>query len=182
MQAVHCGDQQALCSLATVHRHRLEGLARRILNDDAAAEDVVQEALLAIWRQRDRYTPGKPAWPWIARIVRNGCHQQWRQRGGRRKRRPALNVALEMAEYVAAPSPSPAAQAQQSEFIRLARQSVESLPPTWREIIHLSVFADLAETGIADLLGITAGTVKSRKHRALAALRENLAKYEGDTK
>jgi RNA polymerase sigma-70 factor (ECF subfamily) len=181
MQAVRQGDQQALCDLINQHRHRLEGLARRILNDDAAAEDVVQEALLAIWRQRDRYAPGKPAWPWIARIVRNGCHQRWRQRGGRRQRKQPLDVALEMAEYVTAPAPSPAAHAQQSELICLARQSVESLPPTWREIIHLSVFADMPDGAIADLLGIPPGTVKSRKHRAFAALRENLAKYEGDT-
>lgn len=181
MQAIHQGDQLALCQLMNRYRHRLESLARRLLGNDTTAEDVVQETFVLIWHKRSLYRPGKPAWPWIARIVRNGCHQRWRRCGGRRKGPKALDVSLELAEYLPAPQPSPSAHAQQSEFLCLARQSVESLPPTWREVVQLSVFADMPDGAIADLLGIPPGTVKSRKHRAFAALREKFTGYQGDT-
>lgn len=182
MQAVYQGDQVALRDLMGRHRHRLEALARRMLGDDTAAEDVVQEAFVAVWHNRGRYAPGKAAWPWIARIVRNGCHQHWRRRGGRRKRGRTPNVSIELAEYVPAAQISPAAHAQQSELIRLARQSVESLPPTYREVVQLSVLGGMPDEAAADWLGIPLGTVKSRKHRALVALREKLAAYDEDHK
>ena len=83
------------------------------------------------------------------------------------------DVSIELAEYVPATQISPAAHAQQSELICLARQSVESLPPTYREVVQLSVLGAMPDDAVADLLGIPLGTVKSRKHRALAALREN---------
>jgi RNA polymerase sigma-70 factor, ECF subfamily len=183
MEAVHRGDQVALRELMNGHRRRLEALARRILGDQPTViEDIVQEAFVAIWHSRGQYAPGKAAWPWIARIVRNGCHQYWRRKGGRRKRGRVPDISIELAEYVPAAQISPAAHAQQSELICLARQSVESLPPTYREVVQLSVLAGMPDEAVADWLGIPLGTVKSRKHRALVALREKLAAYDEDHK
>ena len=66
MKEVREGSEDALYELMIQWRHLLDSLAYSILNDQATADDVVQEAFVVIWRRRKQYDPERPAWPWIA--------------------------------------------------------------------------------------------------------------------
>ena len=174
MRAIREDSEDGLRSLATTLRYPLESLARRLLGDRGAAQDVVQESLVRIWRNRAQYDPDRPAWPWIAGIVRNTCHEHWRRNGGRRRSGPAHELPLEYAGYIQCPAPRPDAAVQRSELARLVRAHVAELPPTLREVVQLSFFEDMTHREIATLLGIPVGTVKSRKHRALQRIRTQI--------
>lgn len=168
------GSERALEIVMMRWRRPMETLAGRLLADPVAAEDVVQDALLILWRQRAAYDPRRPAWPWVAQIVRRLCHQRWRRRGGRRRGGVPVDVSLELAGYVHCPLPRPDDASEQREVIELARRWIEEMPPSWREVIRLTLLGDSSEADAAALLGVSRGTIKSRKHRALAWLRRRI--------
>jgi len=174
MRAIRRGSEGALQDLMTLFRYPLESLAFQILSDRAAAEDAVQEAILNIWTHRDQYDPSRRAWPWIASIVRNACHEQWRRRGGRRNGKRLCEVPLEYAGYVHCPELAPDALFEERELTGAVKEHIAELPATWREVVHLFFFESKTEQQIAELLGISIGTVKSRKHRALRRIREQI--------
>jgi RNA polymerase sigma factor (sigma-70 family) len=174
MRAIREGSEDGLRSLMSSLRYPLESLARRLLGDRGAAQDAVQEALLRIWRNREQYDPERPAWPWIAGIVRNACHERWRRSGGRQRAGPVDELPLEYAAYVHCPRPAPDAAVHQADLARRVRTHVADLPPTLREVVQLAFFDDMTNPEIAALLGIPVGTVKSRKHRALQSIRARI--------
>lgn len=168
----------ALCQLMTGYRDQLERLARMILGDGTAAEEVVQETFVLIWTHRRQYRPDKSAWGWMTKILRNGCYALWR-REDRHKAKPA-NPGIDLTEYVCLRSAAPDKAAEQSELICLARQFIVDLPPQMREVVHLAVFAEASDSEISGLLGIPVGTVKSRKNRAMALLKARMNRAGGD--
>ncbi len=174
MRAVSEGSEEALSELMVRWRHLIDSLAYQILGDRAAADDVVQEAFLLIWNERKQYDPRRPAWPWVAKVVRNLCHQHWRRRRVRRTDRLPSDLSLEYAGYVHHPQSAPDARSERAELVELAREQIYQLPPLWREVLQLSVFEQKTEDEIARLLGIPKGTVKSRKHRALERIRKRM--------
>ncbi len=176
MKEVREGSEDALYELMIQWRHLLDSLAYSILNDRATADDIVQEAFAVIWRRRRQYDPERPAWPWIAKIVRNLCHQQWRKRGGRRKEGARLELPIEYAGYVRCPDPTPDVHNEQAELVELVRKRIAQLPAVFREVLQLSFFLEKTDEEIAQLLGIPIGTVKSRKHRGLNEIRGKIKK------
>jgi len=139
--------------VATMHRYAV----RRV--GTAAADDVVQEALLRAWRRRSTYdaSRGDPL-PWLLAIVRD--------RAGRFLRRSRL-IALERG---AATPISPADVDLERALARLtARQ---------REVVDLYYFVDLDVASVAATLGCAPGTVRATLHQARAALRTLLTDDE----
>ncbi len=173
MRALREGSEEALRELMVEWRHVLESLACQIMGDRAAADDVVQETFLIIWNRRRQYDPRRPAWPWIARIVRNLCYMEWRRHRSRINERPS-DLSLEYAGYLYSRQHAPDVRSEREELLGLAVQRISQLPSRLREVVQLSIFEGKTEREIAELLGIAAGTVKSRKHRALKRLREQM--------
>ena len=127
----------------------------RLLGDRPAAEDVAQEALaraLVDWRRvRDHATP------WVVRVATNLALDRLRARG-RVESGPAREHAVD--------------DATSSAVLRvtLARQ-LASLPRRQRDVVALRYLADLSEADVAQVLGVSTGSVKRHAHRGLAALR-----------
>jgi RNA polymerase sigma-70 factor (sigma-E family) len=149
---------QAVTALYQSHALGLTRLAFVMLGDRPAAEDVVQDAFCALYRAWDRLAEHDHALGYLRVSVINGCRTAIRR--NRRVLRPQIVRPAESAE----------ANALLGEEQRAAVAALRRLPPRQREAIVLRYYADLPESEIADVMGISRGTVKSTTARALAAL------------
>jgi RNA polymerase sigma-70 factor (ECF subfamily) len=140
-------------------------LAWAILGDGDDAQDATQDALTAAWQQRDSLRDQGRVEAWLSRIVINKCRDRLRTRARSRERVRPLDVARV----------TPIADGSQRSADRdeLGR-ALEALNPDQRIVVILRFWADLTVDAIAERLDVPPGTVKSRLHNALHALRSTL--------
>jgi len=173
LAAIKQGDAAALAELYDRHGRLALALADRLLQDRAAAEDVVQEAFLTVWRRAGSYLPDRGrAQTWLMTIVHNAAID--RRRGRFRREAadlPLDNVAYELAADAADPFVAVADRIE-AEQVRLA---VNQLPAEQRETIELAYFGGLTHQEIAERTGAPLGTIKSRMRLGLHKLRGVLA-------
>jgi RNA polymerase sigma-70 factor (ECF subfamily) len=142
-------------------------LARAILLDDRDAEDAVQEAVLSAWRRHGSVRdPGKFD-AWFERIVVNECRDQLR------RRRRAVPIAAPPGGY------DPAGAPPESGTDAALDRALASLGVDHRIVVVMRYLQDRTVDDIAARLGIPSGTVKSRLHHALKALRADLESNDG---
>jgi RNA polymerase sigma-70 factor (ECF subfamily) len=154
------GDRQAFSELAFEISDRLFALAHRILRDFDAAGDALQLTLVRAWR--DLPTLREPARfnAWVHRLLVHACQDELRRL---RRRAPILRT-IATDDRV---DDSSAALAVRDELERaFARLSADQ-----RAVIVLQYYRDLSLPEIADLLGVPAGTARSRLHYARRAMR-----------
>jgi RNA polymerase sigma-70 factor (sigma-E family) len=155
---------EALVALYTVHYRSLVRIAALLLHDSAAAEDVVQDAFVAMHGSWRRLRDPDSALAYLRQAVVNKSRSRMRH----------LRVVARKA-----PPPMPdAASAEYGAMHELERAAVMSalrgLPQRQREVLVLRYYADLSEAQIAETLGISPGAVKSCASRGMAALRQTL--------
>jgi RNA polymerase sigma-70 factor (ECF subfamily) len=142
---------------------RALGLAFYILGDADEAEDATQEAMSRAWKARHSLRSSKSFDAWIDRIVVNTCREHLRRKRTRRE--------------VAKPD-ADTADSRDSFGALLARDSIGrallSLNLDQRTVVVLRYWRDLSLEQISERLGWPLGTVKSRLHYGLAAIRERL--------
>ncbi|MEO6710631.1 MAG: sigma-70 family RNA polymerase sigma factor [Planctomycetota bacterium] len=153
-------DAQALLANAGWMRT----LASRLLEDDSAADDVVQDATVAALRHAPEDEAGLA--PWLSRVVRNFAYRK-RRDDARRARRE---------EFAAEPraEPSPTEVAERLELQRMLVDLVSALDEPFRRTIVLRYFESRSCVEIAELYGIPEGTVRWRSMRGLELLRKEL--------
>lgn len=161
------GDRAAFRFLVERYGDLVQRTAYLIVRDEGLAEDLAQEAFLAAWKGLATFDPSQPLKPWLVRIVVNRCLNQ-----ERRSHPPSQPLGDDLPE---ATSPSPETVTLARDAGRLVRGAIASLDEEQRLALVLRYFADLTVPEIAWVLGCPEGTVKSRLHRSLAALRERLA-------
>jgi RNA polymerase sigma-70 factor (ECF subfamily) len=150
-------------------------LAYRTLGERQAAEDVVQEAFLNVWRSAAAYDPKRSsARSWLVSIVRNRCIDKLRGRAAR----PQLASEEEIAD-------KPGGHDVWRDVSQsLSREEVLSalaqLPPEQRETIELAYFGGLTQVEISERMGVPLGTVKGRVRISLQRLRGLLGGLESD--
>jgi RNA polymerase sigma-70 factor (ECF subfamily) len=169
MRLVVNGDAAALSIIYDRHHRIAMGLAFRILGSREAAEEVVQETFLAIWRQAASYHEERGRLrDWLLQITRN--------RGIDRLRRQA--TAGPMAELDPAMAdhrlPEVWEQADRQERQEQVRAALATLPPEQQQAIELAYFGGLSQQEIAEQTGAPLGTVKGRMRLALGKLRQVL--------
>jgi RNA polymerase sigma-70 factor (ECF subfamily) len=152
------GEADALEQLVLRWEGRLWRHAQRLTGDEAAAWDVLQESWLAVVRGIRRLADPATFGRWVYRIVTNKCADFIRRAA--RDRRLAERMQ-ERARAAAAP-PRPAAGGR-CEAIRAA---LERLSPDRQVILALRYREEFTTAEIAEILGVAAGTVKSRLHHA----------------
>jgi RNA polymerase sigma-70 factor (ECF subfamily) len=140
-------------------------LAWAILGNDEDAQDATQDALTAAWQQRRTLRDPERLDAWLGRIVINKCRDRLRSRARGRERVRSI-------ELVALPSVADGSLAT-ADRDRLDR-ALKALNPDQRIVVVLRFWADLTLDAIADRLGVPLGTVKSRLHHSLNALRSTL--------
>jgi len=142
-------------------------LARAILLDDHEAEDAVQEASLAAWRKHRSLRDRASFDAWFDRILVNHCRDRLR------KRRRAVQLASPPIGFEpVAPRPETGGDADLD-------RAIEALDVDHRIVVLLRYWQDRTVEDIAVRVGIPAGTVKSRLHHALRAIRTSLEASHG---
>jgi RNA polymerase sigma factor (sigma-70 family) len=162
------GDPDAFEALVVSYQSLAFRTAFVIARDAADAEEAAQDAFVKAHRALGRFRSGEPFRPWLLTIVANEARNRRRSRG----RRAAL--ALRAADP-GAPGEDPEAAALASERRKRLLTAVERLRDDDRDVLACRYFLDLSEEETAAALGIARGTVKSRTHRALGRLQEELA-------
>ena len=152
---------------AMVHAHyaTLGAFAWRLAGSRAAAEDIVHEVLLRIWRGRQHFGFENPL-PYLYQAVRNEA-DSWRRRAGR---------AAEIGDHE---DPGPDAQraVEMNDLRGAVAQAVDAMPARRREIFRMQREQGLTYAQIASLLGISIKTVEVQMGRALKAIRLRAAPF-----
>ena len=143
-------------------------LARRVVRDSALAEDVVQEAFLAIWRGAARFLPERArAAAWIMTLVHRRAVDVVR-REQRRRGLPLEDGEDDRVEGAA----------DDAVWLRLERERVQralaALPDQQRETLELAYYGGFTQAELADRLGRPLGTIKSQMFAGLTNLRRSL--------
>ncbi len=158
------GDEEAFASLAVAAGDRLHAVAHRILRDTDLAEDATQQALLNIWRDLPQLRDPARFDAWSYRLLVRACYAE-----GSRARRGMPNVRL-------LPTNQPAVAEGLSSVVdrdQLER-GFRRLSIDHRAVVVLHHYLDLPLDEVADVLGVPAGTVRSRLHHAMRGLRAAL--------
>jgi RNA polymerase sigma-70 factor, ECF subfamily len=138
-------------------------IALRVLNDTGAAEDVLQEVFLQLWRNPGAFDAARGSLgAWLAVITRN------RAIDALRKRRP--ETAIE--DVVVSVAPDLAGEADRSRAAAKVRDALGSMPSAQRTALELSYFEGLSHFEISNKTGEPLGTIKTRIRSGLIALRK----------
>ena len=154
---------RAVTALYQAHAVRMIRIALLMLGDRAAAEDVVQDAFLGLFRRWDGLHDTGKVEAYIRSAVLNGCRDAIKRRS-RRDRRDRAAV-FDLGEL-----PSAEAAALISEDRRRILAGLRLLPGRQREALVCRYYLELSEEETASAMGVSRGTVKSTSSRAIAAL------------
>jgi RNA polymerase sigma-70 factor, ECF subfamily len=157
------GDENAMADLYDRYSSIVYGVALRVLHDTTAAEDVLQEVFLQLWRRPQVFDAGRGRLaPWLAVIARNRAIDQVRKRPHEEdidELPISTGVNLEDASA-------------QRLAVEKVRGVVAGLPTEQRKALEMAFFEGMTHTEIARKTGEPLGTVKTRIRSALMAVRK----------
>ena len=161
------GDRSAFSRLVERHHRRIFNTAYRMVGDREAAADLTQETFLAAWRALGGFEERARFSTWITKIAMNRCRNA--------RRSPALSrMDPLVADPPADPAKGPEAAVGDRELAAHLERALGEIDPAHREVLVLREIEGLSYEAVAGILDVEEGTVKSRLHRARAALREKL--------
>ena len=164
------GAERALTELIEVWQTRLWRFAWRVTDDEQAAWDVLQEAWIVISRTIQRLDDPAAFPAWAYRITSNKARDWIRRQSSRRRADEVYGSARAEAE-------PPPPESDEHEDLE---QALDALPGGDRAILSLHYEEGFTMAEIADIVGIPAGTVKSRLHHARRRLRRFLGDHGHD--
>ncbi len=163
MLRVKAGDRAAFEELYGLYQKPLLNYLHRLSSNRAAAEDLLQETFLRLWRAAASYEPTAKVSTYVFRIA----HNLFLNEAARRREK-----AFEGAD--AETRADPASDLGRRELQAAVQRAIEALPEGERECLLLSEYNGFRYAEIAEILGIPVGTVKSRMFSAVQRLREAL--------
>ncbi len=170
------GEERAFTELLARYRGRVYGLALRMLQNEADAQDVAQEAFVKAFHSLASFDTKKPFGAWISKITANLCIDHYRKR---RLAVVSLDVPIEgesgsrVREFEDR-RPGPVEHLEFQDERQRLDALLDSLPDKYRTVVLLRHREDLSYDEIAEILGIPLGTVKARLHRAHNLLKRKL--------
>lgn len=162
------GDQQAFFELYERLSAKVFGLAKHILGEPMAAEEVAQEVFLKLWQRADQYDPnrGKLA-TWLLTITRHAALDRIR----RLSRRPQRAESVRLNEEWRPSLSDPDFDTDEARW-RSLHFALQDLPPEQMQVIALAYFQGMSHSEIAKYLELPLGTVKTRIRLGMAKLRD----------
>ncbi|MGB8647268.1 MAG: sigma-70 family RNA polymerase sigma factor, partial [Anaerolineae bacterium] len=176
VRRLKAGDLSACTACVEAHSPSLYRLAYRLLRDEAAAEDVVQETFLNAFKALDHFDGRSKLSTWLFRIAYNNALMQLRAR------RPTVSLDDETEEGMASPvvvpwHETPEEVLTQQELKEVLDRTIGSLPTSLRAVFELRDIQEHSTAETAEILELSEAAVKVRLHRARLALREKLNGY-----
>ena len=163
------GSLEALGILYDRYRQLVYRTALAITGDREAANDLLQDVFLRLYRFADRIDPGRPLEPWLYRMSANLSYT-WIKRNHR-----WLSPLKDLAEWLAGGGKNPPYEmAERVDEWRQVQEAVSALPLPQRVVVVLYYMNDLSLQEISSILDVPVGTVKSRLHYGRQALRKKL--------
>jgi RNA polymerase sigma-70 factor (ECF subfamily) len=169
--AIASGDRAAMRILYNRHQVRVFRFAARLVDDAAAAEDVVSEAFTEVWRQADRFEGRSSVSTWIMSIARFKALSV-------RRRRQEIELDENVAETVADQYSTPEQILLETDRRAQLRACLSHLSPDHREIIDLVYYHDKTIEEVAEIVGVPKNTVKTRMFYARRRLAQLLAQHQ----
>lgn len=166
------GDESAFTMLVARHVNWLYRYVHRYVRDEAEAQDVLQESLIAAWRGLKSYDPGRPLEFWLRRIALNKCRDRARRQAVRRILLPWSGGAREAAAID--PAPPIDERLAESEQLRMAQAAIHALPARLRDPLILTAIEGLSQAEAAETLGVSVKAVEGAVYRAKKKLAEAL--------
>lgn len=167
IRAIAGGDMRALNELYARHGANILSYLSSFLNDRQLAEEVLQDVMMAVWNHAGQFRGDSKVRTWLLTIARN------RAINTRRRTTPNL-VQFDDVLDMDAGDTTPLEKVERKHRSELMREALNRLPPAYQEILLLVFYHQLSGVEIAEVLGISTGTVKSRLHRAKELLRRVL--------
>ena len=174
MRAFASRDERAADTLFERFASRIYGLGIVMLGGDAAAQDLVQDTFVKLWRNADRYDTSRGKLEtWVLLVARSLAIDALRRR------------VLEVRSLEATakpreddPSAGPEELAATGDLADRARRAMERLSPEQRSALELAYFGGRTSAEVAEMEGIPVGTAKTRIRSALLRLREEMAEEQ----
>jgi RNA polymerase sigma-70 factor, ECF subfamily len=163
------GDSAAFETLFSRYQNRLYRYVERMLNDPSAAEDIVIETFLRVHRYSKSYREGTKFAGWVFTIARNQSRTWIKQ--NRRLWWLPFGVKAPM------PADNPTAIAENADIRKHVAIAFATLPERQREVCSLRLLGELSLNEIADVVGVSLGTIKSRLFYGQRRLRDLLADF-----
>jgi RNA polymerase sigma-70 factor, ECF subfamily len=163
-------DPEAFATLYDRHSRAAFALAYRMMDQRHAAEDLIQDVFLKVWRAAGSYRAGRgTVRTWILSIVRNRGIDQLRSTASRRRTQDKIEASAPRSQ----PSEAFAETWRKSRRDQIL-QAMKALPPEQSKILELVYFSGYTHVEIAGLLNIPLGTVKGRLRLGLEKMRGSL--------
>jgi RNA polymerase sigma-70 factor (ECF subfamily) len=173
------GNEGAYEQLLLRFQQPVYALALRLLDDPSEAFDVVQEVFLKVFRNIGSFRGQSTLKTWIYRITVNEAHNARRWFFRHRRREVELDTGPDTSrnwkETIPDGSRSPFDVASDREQHVMIEAALDRINPIFREAVVLRDITDLSYEEIAEVIGVSLGTVKSRILRGREALKEELA-------
>jgi RNA polymerase sigma-70 factor (ECF subfamily) len=178
LQRIRAGDRSAVDDLYARFRRPAFALARRILADDALAEDVLQEVFLSVWRDPAAYDRGRGSVAsWLLTVVHHKAVDAVRREESQRRRQARAEQDLALAEPVA--SRDVDEEAWTRVVADQVRSALRGLSSPQREALTLAYYGGYTQREVAALTGAPLGTVKTRMLIGMRRLEEELGNPGG---
>ena len=162
------GDAEAFTTLYDRYGRAAFSLAYRVIGERQAAEDLVQDAFLKLWRSATSYRPERGSVrTWLLSIVRNRGIDQLRSQASRRRTQEKIEASAPRSQ----PSEAFAETWRNSQRDQL-REALNTLPPEQLKILELAYFSGYTHAQISQLVDVPLGTIKGRMRLGLKKMRD----------
>ena len=173
------GNSNALETLYDRHASTVIAISLKVIGEQAAAEDILQETFWRVWRSATTFQSTRGSFTsWLFRIARNLAIDAYRRRSVRPSAMAGPDDANSILDQVPDPDMNVVEQAQSVFKNRQVRDAMASLPRVQRQVIEMAYFYGMTRQEIAEATGEALGTIHTRARLGLLKLREELEKEE----
>jgi RNA polymerase sigma-70 factor (ECF subfamily) len=173
IKQAQAGNQSAFTYLVEAYQTPVYNLAYRMLGNSVEAENAAQETFIRMFTKLDTYDPGRKFSSWLLAIASHYCVDVLRRR---RMNYLSLDDLPPMVELSMPKTAQPEQVVVREQDASVVQKMLEALPPNYRTPVVLRYWYDMSYREIADTMGVTESTIKTRLHRARAKLARHAAK------